>query len=536
MSAPQSQTILDDLLSRAGDRPEAEAFGVEGETLTWAGLLEQTKRLAAALAERGVGPGERCALMLPTSLDLIAAIFAVQWTGAAPVIMDHNMSPDMAARRFRLVRPRVVLARPETSEAMGEKTAPEGAACADPRALIEESDSLETFEHRARPDAPAYLQLTSGTTGDPKAVVVSHRKLARYLPVFARALDLSEKDVLVAWLPVYHDFGLIGFTFTPVHLGSRCELMAPAIANFPRWLKTLDRLRGTVTGSPDFGLRLAHRRVAAEDVDLSHLRMVICGAEPIRPTTLRDFGGKFGAEHTLCPGYGQAEALLAVTMHPPGTPFHVDASGYVSNGRPLEGFELRVVDDTESDVPTGRAGKVYLRGPHLFDGYFEDPEATAQAFHGEWLDTGDDGYLDADGNLYILGRRRAMIKRAGAVIAPREIEEAAEQVPGIHKTAAIGAPEGKAGLTEKVVLLAEIKPENYPTIEERQELVELIYARIAESTGESSGDVVLVRPRSIEMTPNGKIRYPALRTRYVSGELERTGAVLFPEPAAQPRT
>lgn len=527
----RNRLILDDLVDHASRRPEAPAFGVGQEAVSWSELLARTKRMAAGLAAKGLGPGHRCALVLPTSLDLVVGILASQWTGAAPVVLDDKLPPGSLRKRLGLIRPRGILARPEAGSSLEEAMPGGGGFLEDPDALLRGGGAGSGFDHRAMWEAPAYLQLTSGTTGEPKGVVISHRALALHLPAMNRSMGIQVDDVCVTWVPLYHDYGLINFLFMPVHLGCASHLIPPAVANFPRWLKTINRLRGTVTGSPDFGYRMAARLVDPEGLDLSCLRVLGCGGEPVRASTLERFAARFGLSRPMTIGYGQAEATLCISLSNHRMPTRVDKAGNVSNGRPLPGMEVRIVDDAGERLGPEQTGRIHIRAPYLFDGYFDDPEATTASFDGEWLDTGDDGYLDGEGNLYVLGRRRAMIKRAGALVAPREVEEAAESIEGVRRAAAIGAPDAGGEFTEKIVVLVEIAPGKFPTTESRAAMAEQVAGEIERAMGYAPGDVVLVKPGSIELTHNGKLRYAAIRAAYLAGELEQTGRVIYPQTA-----
>jgi acyl-CoA synthetase (AMP-forming)/AMP-acid ligase II len=189
-------------------------------------------------------------------------------------------------------------------------------------------------------------------------------------------------------------------------------------------------------------------------------------------------------------------------------------------------MEVRIAEESGRPLPSGQHGEIVVRGEAVFSGYFNDPVTTAQVLRDGWLYTGDVGSLDADGHLYVLGRKRALIKRAGALIAPREIEEAADRVDGVRFSAAVGIASEALGGTEHVVLVAEVRSEAATPVE-RAALAAAIANEVTRATGTSPGDVVLVAPRSIPRTQNGKIRYDELRELITSGELARRGAVLF---------
>lgn len=525
-------TFLDTFLENAARRPDKLAFEITGEGATYGEMVHRIRSAAHALEQRGLSPGTRSAVVLPTSLDAVIAILASQWTGGAPVVVDSSLPPGLLSRRLAMVRPSVVICEPRALSRLSEPPEAGNWTWTAVEELAISPGVTPNRPHQARADRPAYLQLTSGTQGEPKAAVISHAALAHFLRIFQGHVALTPEDICITWVPLYHDYGLVHFLFYPLYVGCEGHLLPPGISSFSRWLREVGRLRATVTGGPDFGYRIASRMVKPESVDLSSLRWAGSGGEPVRPDTLRRFRERFNLPNPISPAYGQAETTLAICGPQLGEPIRTDASGHVANGRPFPGVEVRIADERGQALPAGEIGQIHVKGPYLFDGYFEDPEATDSVFVGDWLDTGDTGYLDAEGYLFILGRRRAMIKRGGALIAPREVEEAAERVAGVRRTAAIGAPEGAEGLTEKIVLLAEIAPGHFPTREERRRLAEVVATEIEASTGHPPGDVILVKPGSIERTPNGKTRYPTIRQRYLDNDFAVSGALLFPLPEA----
>ncbi|MCU1347816.1 MAG: long-chain-fatty-acid--CoA ligase, partial [Acidobacteria bacterium] len=253
---------------------------------------------------------------------------------------------------------------------------------------------------------------------------------------------------------------------------------------------TIAQARGTITGAPDFAWRLATRLVGAGTVDLRSLRFATNGGEPVRASTITAFETQFGVKGVIRPGYGLAEATLGVTSTRAGEGLRVDERGNVSCGRPLRNVEVRVEGD-----------ELLVRGPAVFAGYFDDTEASERVLRGGWLQTGDSAALDGDGNVYVLGRRRAMIKRGGVTLAPREIEEAVQSVPGVRLAAAVGVP---SALTEEIVVVVEVE-RGTASVES------LVKAAVMRALGIVPDRVLLQEPRSIPRTSNGKIRHAVLR-------------------------
>jgi acyl-CoA synthetase (AMP-forming)/AMP-acid ligase II len=326
----------------------------------------------------------------------------------------------------------------------------------------------------------------------------------------------------VSWVPPWHDLGLVRFVLGPVYFGAPCHWIEPAIRTLPLWLATASRVGATILGAPDFAYRLATRLVDPRGLDLSALRYATDGGEPVRQSTLLAFEKRFGVPGILRPGYGLAEATLGVTGLAPGEPRAVDAHGNVSCGRPLPGVEVRIAGEPGEASGTG---EILVRGPAVFAGYFEAPEASRQALHDGWLHTGDVGTFDPAGNLYVLGRRRALLKRGGVPLAPRELEEAAESVPGLRVAAAVGLPPVLGGVgTEEIVVAVEADP---AAAASAPQLAAAAMAAVEAAVGFAPDAVLVLAPRTIPRTANGKTRHGELGRQLAQGEIERNGAILF---------
>jgi acyl-CoA synthetase (AMP-forming)/AMP-acid ligase II len=448
---------------RARDTPDALAFAMGDQTLRYGELRADAERIAAGL---GVGRGERVAIVMPAGLELVRLFFALQRVGAVPCIFNPGMPNE---RRIARIRPRLVV-----------------------RDIARGSGRLPRMD--AQPDDVAFLQPTSGTSGEPRAAVILQRNALASLRAAEALLEPRAEDVLVGWVPPWHDLGLLRFLLGPVYFGIPCHLVPPAIRTIPQWLATIGKVRGTITGAPDFAYRLATRLVDPQAVDLSPLRYATNGGEPVQRSTIERFEERFGLQDVVRPGYGLAEATLGVTGVRAGEPLRCDARGNVSTGGPLDGVEVRIDAD----------GGILVRGPAVFAGYFDDEEGSAGNLRDGWLHTGDAGALDADGHLYVLGRRRAMLKRGGAALAPRELEEAAQSVEGVRMAAAVGLPPASDMVSEEVVVVVEAEPRDKP-------IAALVAEAVERAVGFAPHRVVVQPPRSIPRTANGKVRHAALR-------------------------
>ena len=481
-------------------------------------LATLSRRLAVGLLSRGISHGDRVALTIdapagdfaPAALS-IAAILACYRLGATPAVLNTEVPPTFLDRRLTTLGTHLRL---DTALAKGLLAA---TADHDPASLREALSATTP----STPTTPAFLQLTSGTSGEPKAAVISHQNLLASLAASERAVGIGPSnpdDVLVGWVPLHHDLGLVRFALTPLFAGTRTHLLPPTIASLEAWIRLIAEQSATVTGAPDFAYRLATRIVPARP--LPSLRLATNGGEPVRLTTLTHFESRFGCPGAVRPGYGMAEATLGITAVRPGDTITVDERGAVSCGLPLPDVELRIVpityaptaSDTEPpSVQTGELGQVAIAGPNVFAGYLTPTDAALDrtTFVGRWHLTGDTGYAADDGRLTVLGRARVMLKRAGAMLAPRELEEVADRsgAPlGVRFTAAVGI----AGpVSDDIALVAEVRPglDDAALSTIRQALD----AALRTALGFSPQRLILAPPGTIPLTHNGKIRHAVLR-------------------------
>jgi fatty-acyl-CoA synthase len=474
--------VLRDALARAArEHPTELAYSFGGKRLSFAELAERAAARAGGLQRSGVGRGDRVAIAMSAGLPFVEVFWALQLLGAVPCALNPTIPEPTLARRIARLRPTAVLTDASAAEP------PTGQANA-------ELPDLD-------PEDLAFLQLTSGTSGEPRAAMIAHRSVVGYLRGLAADGHIATGDVLVSWMPPWHDFGLVQLVIAAVWSGAGLHLLEPSIWSIPAWLETISTVGATITGGTDSSYRLAARMVLPARVDLGSLRAAFNGAEPVRWHSIEQFETRFGTPGVIRPGYGLAEATVGVTLHRAGEELVVDGRGNVSCGRPISGFEVAAGADVD------RPEEIRVRGEAVFTGYFEADEETAGTLREGWLHTGDSGYLDDAGRLFVLGRRRGMIKRAGGVIAPRELEEAAEQVDGVRIAAAIGIPAGTSG-DDQIVIAVETKS--------RRASAERISAEVSRSItaalGFAPGRVCVLPPKTIPRTDNGKVRHSLLRS------------------------
>ncbi|MGA7792765.1 MAG: AMP-binding protein [Candidatus Acidiferrales bacterium] len=541
----------------------------ESSSLTFGELFEGAERVAADLAQRGIGRGDTVALMLPTSRDFFLAFAGTLLAGATPVPIYPPFRADRIAEYAE--RQSAILAN---AGARLLVTFREGASVAKLlKPLVPSLEAVVTAETLARSRAPApfgpqlhsraedlaLLQYTSGSTGNPKGVMLTHANLLANVRAIGEALGLRNDDVGVSWLPLYHDMGLIGAWLMPLYFGLPVVVLSPlAFLSRPaRWVRAFHRYRGTISAAPNFAYELAAAKVSDEEMqglDLSAWRAALNGAEPVLPATLDRFAARFAScgfrRETLLPVYGLAEASLAVTIPPVGrgprvdhleraafeqegraVPAPPDASApnsnedpnvisFVSAGPPIPRHEVRIANDRGDDVGERVEGQLWFRGPSTTQGYYRNEAATAallpEGAAAGWVNSGDRAYR-ADGEIYITGRVKDIIIHAGHNLYPHEIEDAVARVPGVRKgcVVAFGAADPVAG-TERLVIVAESREGNRDA---RARLAQAITAQVTETLGLPPNVVEVVPPNVIPKTSSGKLRRDATKQLFLSGEL-----------------
>ncbi|MGZ5199768.1 MAG: AMP-binding protein [Telluria sp.] len=527
-------------------------------TLSYRDLVEAAQALAAGLLARGLRPRQTVALMLPTGRDYLASFFGVMMAGGIPVPIYPPAR--LAGIEDHLRRHAGILSNAEaaliiTIEAgkrvarMLQASVPTLAAIVTP-ADLRNIGSGQGFApgFRAGPADIAFLQYTSGSTGDPKGVILTHANLLANMRALIKAAQAGPEDRFVSWLPLYHDMGLIGAWFCSLYLGIPLALMSPLafLARPALWLETISRHRGTISAAPNFAYELCTRHVSDEvigQLDLSCWRLALNGAEPVSPATLAGFAERFAPcglrRQAITPVYGLAESSVGLAFPPPGRGPRVDviarepflqerravpvAGGAASLslvccGFPLPGHEMRIVDDTGIELPERHVGRLEFRGPSSTAGYFRNPAATRALLHGEWLDTGDHAYM-ADGEVIPAGRVKDLIKRGGRNLYPYDLEQAVGQLPGIRKgcVAVFGSPDPATG-TERVVVVAESRAFDEAA---RAQLRQAVNSTAVDVIGMPPDDVVLVPPHAVPKTSSGKIRRLASREAYERGTLAK---------------
>jgi acyl-CoA synthetase (AMP-forming)/AMP-acid ligase II len=585
----EHKTFVELLRARAAEHGDRTAliFSVDplraeaDETVTYGELDLAARRVAALLQER-FAVGDRLLILHPSGPGFAQSLLGCMYAGMVPV-----PAPPPDGRQRRQADRLAAIARDAgAAGALADGTdlealtswakeqdlrgvtvlAPHSHDGASDSAGVELSVASRWRPPPADPDALAFLQYTSGSTADPKGVMVDHANLLANAGILAGISGMSADGPVGGWLPLYHDFGLIGLLLTPLVLGGRSVLMPPtAFLKRPHtWLTLIDRHGIDFSPAPNFAYDLCLKRITDEELarlDLSRWRCAVNGAEPVQAATVEAFTRRFAAAglrpEAMLPGYGMAETTLVVSgdrparravitevdtaafergeMLPPapGTPVH----RIVSSG-PAEYLDVRIIDaDAGRTLPDGRVGEIWVRGPNVARGYWGRPEETRHVFDavtpdGEsgFLRTGDLGILH-EGELYVTGRTKELIIVRGRNLYPQDLEAATREAHpalegGVGAAFSVPAPE------EEVVVVRECRAPRL-TPDELARVAASVRDLLTRDLGVPAQNVVLVPPGTVARTTSGKIQRRLLRRQFLDGELPILHAELSPAVRAR---
>jgi fatty-acyl-CoA synthase len=543
--------VLAQRIERASARATSITFVVDGaeDSVSWGELHEQAKGYAAALQAQGVRSGDHVALLSPTTRQLVTAIQGTWLAGATIVVLPLPMRLSsieefvaQSRQRIHHADARLVVADPELAAfVVPEPGDPpmvgfDDLAAGDPAHWVRPPDD---------PERLAILQFTSGSTSDAKGVMLPDRVLCANLDAVAEAAGLDpDGDVLVSWLPLYHDMGLVGLLTLPMSTGTRLVLGAPQdfTARPSRWMEWISTYGGTATAGPNFSWVLATRALdRSEPLDLSRLRVALNGAEPIDPDQVEAFvaaGRRHGLRsEAVFPAFGMAEVAIGGTFPAPlsgmvtdcvdrrvleteryAAPTDAGAEGsrrLPLLGRPVPGLEIRIVDpDTGVALREREVGELEIRGTSVTPGYYRRPDANAELFRDGWLRTGDLAYL-LGGQLVVCGRIKDVIIVGGRNLFPEDVERAVGQLEGVRAGNVIAfGVEGDRG-RESLVVVAESRAVDDDLTAVRR----LVAERVRDAVGVPARDIVLVAPGTLPKTSSGKLQRSLCKRYYRDGRL-----------------
>lgn len=518
--------------------------------------LDVAARAVAVEIGRHAPPGARALLHYPPGLDFVVAFFGCLYAGviAVPIAPVEEGRGESAARARAVTRsasPSVVLCTAAFLESSANLCGTSTPAITIATDRVDPASAQDWHSHGDDADAIAYLQFSSGSTGDPKGAVLSHRQVLHNLDLITNLVRLTPDSNVVSWLPMFHDMGLLAGCILSVFTGCPVTLMSPAafLMRPYRWLAALSS-GDAISVAPTFALDLCVRRIGERQragLDLSGLRQVIIGAEPVRAQTLERFTEAFAPcglrPQALQPCYGLAEATLLVTGGPPSRPptirtFDATPSESGRRSRPLVACgevagDLRVViADPETLVPCAvdQVGEILVSGASVASGYWNAPEATAKTFgvtvpghEGRYLRTGDLGVL-LDGQLFITGRHKDTIVVDGANHYPTDLESTVEIADPAVRPGRCAVVSVEDSRRERVVVLAETSA---PAADATR-IAGAVRRAVSEQHGIAVHDVVVLPPGRLPFTSSGKLRRAACRAGYQEGSLRSTRPVTVP--------
>ena len=560
MNSMSYQTLVEPVIDRARRAPDhlSLVFMAEDgseQRLNAAQFHQEAVTYAQALHARGVEPADLVILVLPHLLELPVAFWGALYLGAIPSIfpfLSEKLDPTLYMERVRALvchsRARAVITAPAFKTAL--ETLLREVDCH--LLTIDEVNSAhepgDSHFNLVKPTAEtiAFLQHSSGTTGLQKGVALSHRAVLNQLTAYHQAIALHTEDVIVSWLPLYHDMGLIAGFILPLVTGTPLVLMSPFhwVRDPKILLWAIHQQRGTLAWLPNFAYNHCVRSIRRRDLaglDLSSWRAAINCSEPVRQDSHHLFLERFAPygfrQDALATCYAMAENTFAVTQSRPGQPPVVDwvhrhrlqhenraipldltapeAISVVSCGLPISGTDLAIVDEAGQLLPERYVGEIIIRSNSMLSEYYRRPDLTEQAIRNDWYHTGDMGYL-AEGHLYVSGRKKDLIIVGGKNIYPQDLEAIANDVPGLYpgRTVAFGVSDERLG-SEGIVMVCELA--QTPDAAEMKTIESQLRRRIVQDLDVTLADVRLVNKRWLLKTSSGKIARSANREKYIQG-------------------
>ena len=514
--ADTMHTLNSMLIRVAAEAGDKEGLVFLDKKFTFKEILENSLRYAAFFMENGVKRGDHIAIVLDNSHQFIFSFFGILFAGGIVIPIGPKSKANRIKRiiedshitlvifdtfNYNTCKTNLINEIPLISEFI---CFPEDIESS-PQFLLTDFDMKKFF----MPDVNdiAFFQYTSGTTGFSKGVMISHRAVLANIIGICKRLDLRMDDVYSSLMPLYHDMGLIGFCLVPIYSALKLILFPQTVMVLYSWLKAFAQHKVTISGASNTLLNLTHKVVEnPKDYDCSSLRYMICGSEPLYPQVLKKFEMNYDAAGKVLSAYGMAELSLCVTMQSPGTQFQVDKRNIVSCGRPLENIEIKI-DSPASSIP----GEILIKSPARMDGYYQKEEETRTVMEGEFLRTGDLGYLNENSELFVIGRIKNIIIRDGENLSPGDLEEVAIKYPQVRNAAVVVVEDQKREQKDSICLVIETNKAMLEKEDEANELKSRLIKDIRKNGTYLFDKLYIVRQGTIPFSTNGKMQHQALR-------------------------
>jgi fatty-acyl-CoA synthase len=575
--APRSNRNLPQLLAGFETLAESLDYAARGTTgfnfysargallhvLSYSALRREALATGRKLLSLGLKRGDRVAVVAETGPEFMAVFFGCQYAGLIPCPMPYSMYIggkesyiDRIAGMLAAAKARAAISTEDlvghVAEAAARSGVPFVLTHAELQARAEAHSKLVPFG----PDEDAYIQYSSGSTSNPKGVLITQKAIvANARGILRDGLKVTAKDRAFSWLPLYHDMGLVGFCLSPMMGQVTVDFLATSsFARRPAlWLKLMSDNRSTITYSPSFGFDLAARRINGDAVtlDLSALRVAGIGGDMVRPDMLDRFAAILTVAgfdpRAFLPSYGMAETTLAISFAEAGSEVRVDhvdraalksegrampargekTRSFVVCGRPMAGSAVEIRNDDGEALADRNVGRIFVKSPSLMAGYYNDPDATAAAIGADgFLDTGDMGYW-LDGEIVVTGRAKDLILHNGRNIWPQDIEWAAEQIEPLRAgDVAAFAVEGEDD-GDDVVVLVQCRLTTESAIEALRHEVS---AAVHRSAGVECR-IVMVPAKSLPFTSSGKLSRAGAKQKYLSGDIAEVTPAVFLQAA-----
>ncbi|MFA7613825.1 MAG: AMP-binding protein [Candidatus Caldatribacteriota bacterium] len=527
--------------------------GKEVESLSLKQLLMRSYRRVEELRRLKLSSRSIVLLEGTNNSNFLVNFFAIQMTGCTPVpvspghfISDKRFA-ELILSMIRQTRAEVFLSNPIDKKTLSEYVPVDFLVVDQTEFSNTHLEKLEDV-YLPRPQDMAFIQFSSGSTGDPKGVVITHENLMSNLEQIRLGLKQKEGDQVATWLPVHHDMGLIGCLLFPIYANLPVHVMRPFdfAVNPKRWLKMISDKKISITCAPNSAYHMCTTKIKEErkkDLDLSSLRVALCGAEPINAKTLQNFINSFknyGLKETIfLPCYGMAENVLAISFTNPEEKLkiiHIDKDlmaseskvqletperglPFVSCGKPLPGVDVKVLSKDETELGENEIGQIVIKSKSTTSGYYKRDDVNMNLFYEGYLKTGDLGFIH-NGEIYIVGRSKDLIIINGLNLCPEEIEKQILEVPEVRpgRLAAFAVP-NKDESSEEIQVVVELKGHNFSS--QRREIIREKIAQVAsELIAIKAHQVSIVPPGTVVKTTSGKIKRSAMRDMYLRGRID----------------